>query len=106
MILGTDFRFRDEYKNDTTAIELLTQSYKGVIYRYTKVAIKEPEDGTAVLQFEYEIINPSSFEESKLRNDKYFQEHLGLILNTLILDVAEIENDEARTNNSEKSTEE
>jgi hypothetical protein len=91
MILGTDFQFNNVYNTDTTAIELLTEAYKGVIMRFTKVGVKENDDGTATLQFAYEILSPGKFKEEKLREDKYFTQHLGLILNTLILDAAEME---------------
>lgn len=91
MILGVDFQFNNVYNTDTSAIELLTEAYKGVIFRYTKVAVKENADGTATMQFDYEILSPGKFKEDKLREDKYFIKHLGLILNTLILDIAEID---------------
>lgn len=106
MILGTDFKFRDEYKNDTTAIELLTEPYKGVIYRYTNVGLKEQEDGTAVLRFNYEFLESGQFKQDKLREDRYFNDHLGLILNTLILDVVEMSSNEIGTNYSEEFVEE
>jgi hypothetical protein len=106
MILGTDFKFRDEYQNDTTAIELLTEPYKGVIYRYTNVGLKEQEDGTATLRFNYEFLDGGQFKEDKLREDRYFNDHLGLILNTLILDVVEMSSNEVGTNYSEEPVEE
>jgi hypothetical protein len=91
MILGTDFRFSNVYDTDTSAIELLTEAYKGVIFRFTNVGVKENPDGTATLRFSYEILSPAKFKEKKLREDQYFEQHLGLILNTLILDIAEID---------------
>lgn len=106
MILGTDFKFRDEYENDTTAIELLTDAYKGVIYRYTNVGLKEQEDGTATMRFDYELLDPGKFKNDKLREDKYFNEHLGLILNTLILDVVEMSQNEIGTNDTDQYVEE
>lgn len=91
MILGTDFRFSEVYNTDTSAIELLTEAYKGVIFRYTNVGVRENEDDTATLRFSYEILSPGKFKEEKLREDNYFEQHLGLILNSLILDLAEVE---------------
>lgn len=91
MILGIDYRFNNVYNTDTSAIELLTEAYKGVIFRYKDVGIKENDDDTATLQFSYEILSSGKFKENKLRDDEYFQRHLGLILNTLILEVAELE---------------
>ena len=91
MILGTDFRFNNVYNTDTSAIELLTEAYKGVIFRFTNVGVRENDDGTATLRFSYEILSLGKFKEEKLREDQYFEQHLGLILNTLILDIAELE---------------
>lgn len=87
MIIGEDFKFRDDLKKDTVPIEMLTEAYKGVILRYTKVGIKEKEDDdTAVLQFDYELLEMGDHTETKLRKDPNFQEHAGLVLNALILE--------------------
>jgi hypothetical protein len=105
MILGIDFKFRDEYKEDTTAIELLTEAYKGVIFRFTNVGVKEQDDGTAVLRFGYDLLETGQWKEDKLKGDKFFEQHLGLILNTLLIDIAEL--DDARgTDYSEEPFEE
>ncbi len=91
MILGTDFKFSNVYDTDTSAIQLLTEAYKDVIFRFTNVGVRENDDGTATLRFSYEILSAGKFKEEKLREDKYFEQHLGLILNTLILDIAELD---------------
>jgi hypothetical protein len=91
MILGTDFRFSNVYDTDTSAIELLTEAYKGVIFRFKDVGVRENDDGTATLRFSYELLSPGKFKEDLLRQDQYFERHLGLILNTLILDIAELD---------------
>ena len=91
MILGTDFKFNNVYNTDTSAIELLTEAYKGVIFRFTNVGVRENDDGTATLKFSYEILSSGQFKEDKLREDSYFEQHLGLILNTLILDIVELD---------------
>ena len=94
MILGTDFRFSIDEKyadSDTTPIELMTEIYRGVVFRFTQVAIRE-EDDTAKLKFAYEILDSGKYKAEKLKGDKFFELHLGLILNTLILDTLEIEN--------------
>lgn len=101
MILGTDFRFSNVYNTDTSAIELLTEAYKGVIFRFTNVGVKENDDGTATLRFSYEILSSAKFKEDKLREDKYFEQHLGLILNTLILDIAELDGATGKDNTDE-----
>lgn len=102
MILGTDFRFSNVYDTDTTAIELLTEAYKGVIFRFTNVGIREnPAEDEAVLRFQYEILSPGKFKEELLRKDKYFESHLGLILNTLILDIAELDSADRENDSTE-----
>jgi hypothetical protein len=96
MQVNEDFKFRDDLvkkKEDTVPIELLTGNYKGVILRYTKVAIREQEDLTAKLQFEYEILDAGKSTETTLRKDKTFEFHIGLILNTLILEATDVKED-------------
>jgi len=96
MIPGKDFKFRDDIKTDTVSIELLIAPYNGIVYRYISVGIKELEDGSAKLRFQYEIIEIGKFKEKKLRKDEYFQKTLGLILNEFILETLEddIKNDD------------
>lgn len=92
MILGTDFRFSNVYNTDTSAIELLTEAYKGIIFRFTNVGIREnPDQSSATLRFSYELLSTGKFKEELLRQDEYFEKHLGLILNALILDIAELD---------------
>lgn len=95
MILGEDFKFRDDMKEDTVPIELLTDPYKGVILRYTNVGVKELENNTAILQFRYELYEMGDHTETKLRKDKQFQEHAGLVLNALILESLDAQEKEA-----------
>jgi len=97
MIVGEDFKFRDDIKADTAPIEILTEPYKGVILRYTKVGIKEQEENDNVLlQFEYELIEMGEHTETKLRRDVKFQEFSGLILNALLLESLEAEEKEQK----------
>ena len=106
MILGMDYEFCNVYDTDTTAIKLLTELYKNVIFRFTNVGIKEnPEDDSATLRFSYEILSSGEYKEDKLRGDQFFEQHLGLILNSLILDVAELDSAN-REGYSEESVEE
>jgi hypothetical protein len=113
MELGVDFRFKENYKEkkadktDTVPIELLTGPFKGVTYRYLKVAIQELENGTAKLQFEYDILDAGPFTEVKLRKLEKFSHIIGLILNTLILEIVDTPHgrvDANREGNSEEPT--
>lgn len=110
MLEQQDFRFRDDLvKNKdegTVPIEILTLPYNNVIFRYTTVGIKEQENGTAVLRFQYDLLDLAEFTETTLRNDKRFEQHLGLLLNHLILESAEFEHNESRENDPTKSSDE
>ncbi len=87
MIIGQDFKFRDDYKNfDTVPVEILTGPYKGVILRYTHVAIQEQEDQTAKLKFGFDIIESPDIKKKKLRDDTKFMTVAGLVLNAMILE--------------------
>lgn len=89
MILSEDYKFRDDIKADTVPIELLTDPYKGVILRYTTVAIKETEGDKAKLQFQYDLYEMGDHTETSLRKDPKFENHIGLILNAMILESLE-----------------
>jgi len=89
MIIGQDFRFRDDMKMDTVPIEILTDPYKGVILRFTEVGVEELNDGTAKLKYQYDLYEMGTHTETSLRKDKKFVEFAGLILNTIILEAAE-----------------
>jgi hypothetical protein len=107
MKLGRDFIFRDDLKKDTVPIQLLDCIFEDIVLRYTNVSIVEKESNEAVVRFDYELIEvPEEFSEKKLRHNKQFQEHLGLVLNTLILDVVEQteRSNEHRENNPPKSS--
>ena len=105
MIIGKDYTFRDDIKADTVPIEILTDPYKGVILRYTTVAIQEQSDGTAKLKFDYEFFETGEHSMIGLRKDDKFQEFAGLVLNAMILE--SVENpDEFGENYTEEFTEE
>lgn len=102
MILGEDYTFKDVLvKNDkeTVPIELLTGPFKGVILRYTHVVVKENKDETATIKFDYDLLTiPGEHSEISLRKNNSFKQHIGLILNTLILEAVGPENDNRTTN--------
>ena len=89
MILGEDFMFMDTIKADTTPLKLLTGPYKDVIYRYINMTVKENDDDTASLIFDYELFEMGNYTETTLRKDEKFIKHVGLVLNTLILEAVE-----------------
>lgn len=91
MIIGKDYLLRDDlYEEDKTLpIQLLTGPYKGVIIRYTTVAIKEVDDNQAKMLFDYDLLEMGDHTETSLRKDVMFTEHAGLVLNTMILETLE-----------------
>lgn len=112
MKLGKDFIFRDDLKTDTVPIQLINSIFEDTVLRYTKVSIKERDKQEAIIQFEYELLElPEEMSEKKLRRNPQFKEHLGLVLNSLILDIvdntpeAKGHNDH-RKDDSQKSIEE
>ncbi len=103
MIIGTDFKFRDDLKDyDTLPVEILTGPYKGVILRYTQVAVQEQENDTAKLRFAFEFVENSGFKEKLLKEDSKFLTNAGLILNAMILGTVG-EDDAIGENYSEES---
>lgn len=108
MEIGKDYKFRDDMKDhDTVPIELLTEPWQGVILRYLAVGVKELENGTAKLQFSYELFEMGKHTETNLRKSKKFEEHIGLILNMMILEVSEASNEQDnREDNSDEFVEE
>lgn len=88
---GEDFKFRDdlqENEKDTVPLEITFGPYSGTIFRYTVVQLQEePENFTgARLKFQYEILDAGKHTETKLRSDERFSSHIGILLNTLLLE--------------------
>lgn len=106
MIINEDFKFRDDIKEDTAPIELLTGNFKNVIFRFTNIAIQEEQDGSAVLNFGFDIKDPGKFSEATLYSDENFAKHLGLILNKLILEAVEMVDGQTGNDNTESIVEE
>ena len=102
MVLGEDYTFCDNMKEDTIPIKLLSGPYKDVVYRYIKVAIREKKkDETAVLNFDYHLHEMGEHTEIKLRRDPKFNQHIGLVLNALILESLSAPQFEAKAPNNE-----
>ena len=112
MEAGTDFKFRDDLfdaKEDgsTCPIELMLDPFAGVVYRYTTVRFKVGEDDIPRLQFDYEIIKTNDLSMITLRKNQKFNDAVGLILNTLLLDASEAEGaSETRTDDTKEPDQE
>ncbi len=86
MIMGQDYKFRDDLKKDTVPIEINDGPYKGVVFRYEKIKVHENEGKSAVIAFDYELLETVKHKEGNLRTDETFDQYLGLILNSLLLE--------------------
>ena len=113
MIEKKDFRFRDdlitkedEEEGKTVPIEILTGPYKNVIFRYVKVGVKEKDGGEAVLQYIYDLLEMAENTETALRKDQRFTNHLGILLNHLILETAQGIDNATRENDTQESAKE
>lgn len=112
MELGTDYIFRDDLfdpkKDGTTVpIELKLDPFTGVVYRYTIVTFKMDEDNIPRLLYDYEIEKTNDLSMVTLRKNQKFNEVLGLILNSLLLDASEAEGmSEVRTNDTKEPDQE
>lgn len=101
MVLGEDFIFRDDIKENTVPIELLTGPFKGTVFRFNNMKVIE-EENEAIMQFDFILHETNKkYPEEKLRNNDKFNKHIGIILNTLILESLDKEPDANRKNNSE-----
>ena len=107
MFIGKDYLLRDDlYEEEKTLpIQLLTGPYKDVILRYTTVSIKEMEGDQAKMIFDYDLLEMGDHTETSLRKDVKFTHHIGLVLNTMILETLEEQN-AARENDSTEFVEE
>ena len=108
---NVDFKFRDDLKKyDTVPIELIDVLYGGIVVRYTKVDIKPVDktyeilhnDNSPRLIFDYDILEMKKFKKEELRKDKRFNEYLGLVLNSLILMITGLKDEEKNFEIDEK----
>ena len=114
MEAGTDFKFRDDLfdakeEGTTCPIELILDPFTGVVYRYTTVKFKLDEDDIPKLQFDYEIVKTNDLSMITLRKNQKFNDVVGLILNTLLLDAADSQNGmdiETRTDDTKEPDQE
>jgi hypothetical protein len=112
MELGTDYKFRDDLfdskeEGTTVPIELTLDPFAGIVYRYTTVGFKLGEDDIPRIQFDYEIIKTNDLSMMTLRKNEKFNTTLGLILNAMLLDMADMEGEiETRTDNPKEPDQE
>ncbi len=112
MDLGVDYKFRDDLfdakeEGTTVPIELTLDPFTGIVYRYTTVGFKVGADDIPRIQFDYEIIKTNDLSMMTLRKNEKFNTTLGLILNAMLLDMADMEGEiETRTDNPKEPDQE
>jgi len=98
MIEGIDYCFiysKDD--NTLTNIKLLEGEYKGTVFKFGKVKIKEEIDGPH-LHFAFDVLESTVKKPKKLQNDVNFKQYLGDLLVELMTDNIDEEIiDETRT---------
>jgi hypothetical protein len=99
MEVGIDYKFRDDLFNlkeegTTVPIEIMVDPFAGIVYRYTTVTFKMDEDNIPRMQYDYEIIKTNDLSMVTLRKNQKFNEILGLILNSLLLDLGDSEEEQ------------
>ena len=96
MEAGTDYKFRDDlfnHKEDgtTVPIELMVDPFAGIVYRYTTVTFRVDENDVPRIGYDYDIIKTNDLSMMTLRKNEKFNTMLGLILNSMLFDMADAE---------------
>ena len=95
---GVDYHFFDFKDSEISGIELLMDTYKGVIYHYQKARVVE-EGEFARLQFGYTIVHPGEHDIDDLTKDDNLHTIMGDILTTILATQA---NEQIRTDDNQK----
>jgi hypothetical protein len=96
---GKDFIFIPFKDSDITGIQIIDGNYKGVVYHYHKVRVKE-EGALARLQFGYTIVSPGEHDIDVLNSDEEFVTIMGDILTQILL--SKTEDEQTRTDYTEE----
>jgi len=105
---GIDYKFRDDLfdskkEGTTVPIELMVDPFAGVVYNYTTVTFRVDEHDVPRIGYDYEIIKTNDLSMMTLRKNEKFNTMLGLILNAMLLEMADAEGEiEAGTNNTKE----
>lgn len=80
---GKDYSFVEVENSEVTAIKLLKDKYKDVVYCYGAASVNEEGEG-ARLKFDYIVINAGVFTVEELTKDEEFHTMIGDILVEMI----------------------
>ena len=103
MITSDDYTFMENPMSENWAIHIKTGRFEGVQYAYGKIGLREhpdTQDG-ATLQFNYAILDACGFDESLLKYDTEFNNHIGDILSHILTDA--LENNKFRIGKDERT---
>jgi hypothetical protein len=109
MEAGIDYKFRDDLfdekkEGSTVPIEIMVDPFAGVVYNYTTVSFRVDENDIPRIGYDYEIIKTNDLSMMTLRKNVKFNTMLGLILNAMLLEMADAEGElETGTNNTKES---
>lgn len=109
-VSSEDYIFIESDADDQWAVRLRTE-FPGVDFMFGDIKIREVGEGDdieAILDFKYYIIDPGEFEKDWLDDNEDFKNHLGQVLQHIIMDAAQNgkikdERSEHTTDNSEES---
>ena len=101
MIEGIDYKYSfPENDPEHVHIELLTNTYAGVVFKFDKVKFEE-ENGEMYLQFSYNVIQYGIF--TNLESDLQFKNYIGDLLSEIMSkNINQELVDESRISNTEE----
>ena len=103
MVTSDDYTFMENSMSENWAVHIKTGAWEGVQYAYGKIGLREhadTQDG-ATLQFNYAILDACDFDESVLKCDPDFNNHIGDILSHILTDA--LENNKFRIGKDERT---
>jgi hypothetical protein len=103
-ITNNDYQLVESPNVEFYGVKLLTGKWRGVVYIYGKVSIREsPELDIATLAFTYDIQEAEQFEEAELIGDINFRNYIGGILQNIMEESLEEEGEVIGTIGHNKS---
>ena len=101
-ITEQDYKLVENPNEDFYGVQLTSGNFKDVLIIYGAVSVKELDDGTAKLSFNYNLKDPADHDYDTLVKDEVFNNYLGDVLQHIISD--SLENKEARIGNKTSTT--
>tara|TARA_B110000503_G_scaffold143264_1_gene243591 strand:- start:4058 stop:4396 length:339 start_codon:yes stop_codon:yes gene_type:complete len=97
-----DYIFMENPMSENWAVRLLTGEWKDVLYVYGKIGLQELHNAdSAVLTFNYSILETADFSEDALKYSEDFNNHVGDVLSHILDD--SIQNNKFRIGKNERT---